>query len=96
MLYSIYSTATAAVRLGLSVATVKYHLYVAKDLEPDSVFAGRLQFTEETLVKFLAHKRGPGRPRKNNVITMRNGSTITTVGQGGTFKGSDHDILIDL
>lgn|GEM_PF-2837978 len=45
----LYSTATAAERLGLSVATVKYHLYIAKDLKPDYVLGARLIFTEETL-----------------------------------------------
>ena len=59
----LYSTATAAERLGLSVATVKYHLYIAKDLKPDYVLGARLIFTEETLVAFLARKRGPGRPK---------------------------------
>ena len=59
----LYSTATAAERLSLSVATIKYHLYVAKDLKPDYVLGARLIFTEETLVAFLARKRGPGRPK---------------------------------
>ena len=60
----LYSTATAAKWLGLSVATVKYHLYVAKDLKPDYVLGGSLVFTEQTLREFKAQKRGPGRPRK--------------------------------
>ena len=58
----LYSTVTAAERLGLSVAAVKYHLYVAKDLKPDYVLGGGLIFTEETLLEFKVNKRGPGRP----------------------------------
>ena len=64
----LYSTATAAERLSLSVATIKYHLYVAKDLKPDYVLGARLIFTEETLVAFLARKRGPGRPKETEKL----------------------------
>jgi len=60
----LYSTAGAAILLNVSVSTVRYHLYVAKDLEADSVFAGRLQFTKETLLRSQANWRGPGRPRE--------------------------------
>ncbi len=59
-----YSTAEAARYLSLSVATIKYHLYVAGDLKPDRKFAGRLVFTRQTLDRFNKQKRGPGAPRK--------------------------------
>ena len=60
----IYSTVEAAEYLRLSVATVKYHLYVAKDLEADQKLAGRLVFTRDTLDQFNQAKRTPGAPRK--------------------------------
>ena len=64
----LYSTATAAEWLNLSVATVKYHLYVARDLKPDYILAGRLIFTEGTLQQFKANKRGPGRPSETKKL----------------------------
>jgi hypothetical protein len=63
----LYSTATAAERLGMAVVTVKYHLYIVKDLKPDYVIAGRLVFTEETLAKFEAGKGSPGRPSSSSL-----------------------------
>ena len=59
----LYSTKTAAKRLDTTVAGVKYHLYTARDLEPD-IQSGGLVFTEETLADFEKRKRGPGRPPK--------------------------------
>lgn len=62
----IFSTVEAAEYLGVSVPTVKYHLYVAKDLEPDTELGGRLVFTKATLDHFNEHvRREPGRPGKN-------------------------------
>lgn len=59
----LYGTRKAAEYLGVSVPTIKYHLYVAKDLEPDTVVSGRLVFTKETLDHFNEHvRKEPGRP----------------------------------
>lgn len=60
----LYSTAEAARYLGLSVATVKYHIYQAKDLSPDTTIGRNLVFTQATLDAFAANKRSPGRPAK--------------------------------
>ena len=46
--------------LGLSTATVKYHLYVARDLRPDGRFGRSLYFTCDSLDKFQARKRPSG------------------------------------
>ncbi len=57
----LFSTSGAAAYLGLAVITVKYHIYVAKDLHPQKV--GRtLVFTQEELDAFKERKRPPGRP----------------------------------
>lgn len=60
----IYGIREAAVYLGLSVSTLKYHIYQSGDLQADQVVGGRLIFTQETLDAFAANKRPSGRPRK--------------------------------
>lgn len=60
----IYTTAQAAKLLNLSISTVKYHLYVARDLKADLKAGHTLLFSRKTLDKFTANKRKPGRPKK--------------------------------
>ena len=61
----IVGIAGVAKYTGLSVATVKYHLYVARDLVPS--YAGRtLIFDREELDKFYALRRKQGRPAKGS------------------------------
>jgi len=45
------------------VSGVKHHIYNVGDLAADFKIGRNLCFTEETLVAFLARKRGPGRPK---------------------------------
>ena len=56
------TTKQAAVYCGLSVRTIKWHIYEAKDLAADFVFGGSLAFRKSTLDLFLANRRSPGRP----------------------------------
>lgn len=58
----LYSTAEAAVYLGLHVQVVKYHIYTAKDLVPDVRLGRNLGFYQATLDAFNAAKRESGRP----------------------------------
>lgn len=53
---ALYSTEEAAERLGITVSGLKYHLYEG-DLEPDRKVAGRLVFSEKTLVDFERGRR---------------------------------------
>jgi hypothetical protein len=61
----IFSTAEAAAYLGLKPASLRYHIYVAKDLRPDFTVGRTFAFTRETLDKFAAEKRPAHRPRKS-------------------------------
>lgn len=60
----LFSTADAAVYLGLKTVTVKKHVYITKDLESDQMVGGVLVFRQATLDDFLTRKRAGGRPRK--------------------------------
>ena len=60
---SLFSTAQAAEYLGLSVSSMKYHLYSAGDLTADIKVGQALLFTRETLDRFSENKRPPGRPK---------------------------------
>ena len=60
---SLFSTAQAAEYLGLSVSSMKYHLYSANDLAADIKVGQALLFTRETLDRFAENKRPPGRPK---------------------------------
>ncbi len=53
----------AAEYCGLTVAALKYHLYVAKDLQGRLIGHSYI-FEKEQLDAFLANKRAPGRPAK--------------------------------
>ena len=57
-----FSTAQAAEYLGLAIPTVKYHIYEAATLVPDTKIGRTLMFTRETLDQFQATRRKPGRP----------------------------------
>lgn len=59
---ALYSTAQAADYLGLTVSSMKYHLYTAGDLAADIKVGQALLFTRETLDRFAEVKRPPGRP----------------------------------
>jgi hypothetical protein len=61
----LFSTAEAAAYLGLSLATVKYHVHVMENLKPDAKVGPTLVFRRQTLDRFLKEKRGPGRPKKS-------------------------------
>lgn len=61
---ALYSTRTAAEYLGVKPETIKYHVYVAKDLVPDQRLGNTLVFTQETLDRFKQTKRTLGRPPK--------------------------------
>lgn len=63
----IYGIKEAAHYLGLSVSSVKYHLYCSRDLLPDQVIGNRVLFTQKTLDTFSANKRQPGRPVQHEV-----------------------------
>ncbi len=58
----VFSTKEAAEYLKLSVASIKYHLYHARDLRGEP-FGNSLMFTKETLDQFKINKRPPGRPK---------------------------------
>jgi len=59
----LYSTSEAATYLGLSVAAIKYHVHIARNIEPQRV-GHSLVFTQEQLDEFKKTRRSPGRPRK--------------------------------
>ncbi len=61
----IFSTQEAAGYLKLSVASVKYHLYHAKDLKGE-MFGNSLMFTKDQLDHFQVNKRPPGRPKTSS------------------------------
>lgn len=58
----LFSTAEAAAYLGMKLETVKYHVYVVKDLKPNKLIGKTLVFTQETLDEFMTRKRPVGRP----------------------------------
>ncbi len=58
------STQEAARYLGMSVANMHYHLYVARDLEADGVLGRSIFFYRPTLDAFKKRKRPAHRPRK--------------------------------
>ncbi len=53
----------AAEYCNLTVAALKYHLYVAKDLQGRLIGHSYI-FEKDQLDQFLARKRAPGRPAK--------------------------------
>jgi len=59
----LYSTTDAAEYLNLSVAAIKYHIYVGRNIKP-SLVGHSLVFTKEQLDQFQDNRRPPGRPRK--------------------------------
>ena len=60
----LYSTAEAAIYLGTSVSTVRYHIGQG-NLNPVKVGNSRV-FSKQQLDFFLVNRRKPGRPRKTN------------------------------
>jgi hypothetical protein len=60
-----FTTRQAAVYLGLSVSTVRYHVYVRRNLRPGK-FGPLLIFSRDELDAFTRERRRPGRPRKEN------------------------------
>lgn len=60
----LFSTKDAAAYLRLSVSTIKKHVHRTGLLVPDQKVGGSLVFTRETLDRFAAQHRPPGRPRK--------------------------------
>ena len=66
----LYGIAEAAEYLELSISGLKYHLYPERDLCPIRVGKGRtLVFTQKMLDFFLASRRKPGRPRKDEATS---------------------------
>ena len=57
-----FSTNEAAEYLDLVPATLRYHIYQAKDLT-GQILGNSLLFTREQLDEFKANKRPPGRPK---------------------------------
>ena len=65
-----FSTKEAAEYLKLSVSSIRYHLYHAKDLQGEP-FGNSLMFTKETLDHFQVNKRSPGRPKADRSESNR-------------------------
>ena len=63
----LYTTATAAEYLDLSVSTIKYHLYTSGLLKADAHLGHTLVFFKETLDAFAEQERPTGRPPKTIV-----------------------------
>ncbi len=59
---AVYDTRQAAEYLGISLSTLKHHLYVAERLQPDGWVGGHLFFTQKTLDGFQEIKPKPGWP----------------------------------
>ena len=55
----LFSTKQAARYLGISVATMKYHIHVGKNIKPQIVGHGAV-FTLEQLDEFKRNRRKPG------------------------------------
>ncbi len=60
---TFFSTQEAARFLGVKPETVRYHVYVVKDLVPDRMVGKSLIFYQSTLEAFRKSKRPGGRPR---------------------------------
>jgi hypothetical protein len=60
----IYNTQQAAEYLGFSISSIKYHVYIAKDIKA-KMFGNSLMFTKNSLDRFSKNRRSPGRPRKD-------------------------------
>ena len=60
----LYGTEKAAEYLGMSLAALKYHIYVAHNISPHQKIGKALVFTQEQLNEFQSTRRGPGRPPK--------------------------------
>lgn len=60
-------TYDAAEYIGLSVHTLRYHVRQGNVL-PDNLIGQNWAFSRDTLDKFVARKRPPGRPRGSRVI----------------------------
>ena len=56
----IFSTAEAADYLGITVSTLKYHLYEKGHLRPDRVIGDNLVFYQETLDAYLRRHQTDG------------------------------------
>lgn len=63
----IYTTAEAARYLGISQATVKYHVHVAGNLRPHRL-GNSLFFTQAQLDEFQASRRPVGRPKTTEEV----------------------------
>lgn len=59
---TLFSTEEAAEHLGLTLAAMKYHTFVAKNITGQLV-GNSLVFTKEQLDHFNQNKRPPGRPK---------------------------------
>lgn len=64
MTEQLFSTKEAAEYLGVSVSTVRYHIYEIKTLKGQRV-GNSLVFTKEVLDEFKKNKRPARRPRKD-------------------------------
>ncbi len=58
-----YGTNEAAEYLGVTVSSLKYHIFESKTLKPQKVGHSFI-FTQTQLDEFKASKRSPGRPKK--------------------------------
>ena len=63
---TVFDVSGAAQYVGLSVPSIKYHLYRAHDLSGHQI-GNTLLFTRSELDHFLTRKQSPGRPRKETV-----------------------------
>jgi hypothetical protein len=59
---AIYTVRQAAEYLGLTVPTIKHHIYVSHTLVPDGQIGHNVIFYQGTLDAWAATRRGPGRP----------------------------------
>lgn len=60
----LFGTVEAAEYCGLTVAGLKWHIYVRKNLVPDLKVGQALVFRQSTLDAFNESRPKPGRPRK--------------------------------
>jgi excisionase family DNA binding protein len=60
---ALFTVREAAQYLGVSVRTIKYHIYESGDLAPDLQVGKTLVFRRETLDRFKRSRRPAGRPR---------------------------------
>jgi len=58
----LFSTTKAAEYVGLSLSAFKYHIHIAKTIEPFQKIGHSLAFTQDQLDEFQANRRPQGRP----------------------------------